>query len=75
MTNYPCPSPRRSPVMALARRILSTERRIWAIWETSLKGRINDLSRDDRHLPALVLYIRLMRRRNRLEQALNSYLP
>jgi hypothetical protein len=66
---------RRNPVMAIARRIISTDRQLWALWETSIKGRVNEFSRSDEYLPPLVSYVRLLRRRNRLESALDRFLP
>ncbi len=65
----------RSPIMSLARRINHTDRKLWAIWETCIKGRVNEFHRSDEFLPPLVSYVRLLRRRNRLETALNSFLP
>ena len=67
--------PRRSPIMSLARRILRTEREMWILWELSLKGRVNSRAQDHQGLPPLVSYVRLLRRRTRLEQELNHYLP
>jgi hypothetical protein len=67
--------PHRSPIMSLCRRILRIEREMWIIWEVSLKGRINALTQHHQYFPPLVSYIRLLRRRDRLELELNYYLP
>lgn len=66
---------RRNPVLAITRRILANEREMWRIWKTSLKGRITDHRRAASLPEALPDYRRTLRRAERLNTALDSYLP